>query len=263
MNEKNKESPYSCDIKRDLNKGQHFLINRNIIKKKIKVAKISKKDRIIEIGAGEGILTKELVKKAGEVLAFEIDKKYLKKLNLLEKNHKNLKVICDNALDYSWKGFTKIVSNTPYFLSGPLIIKSIKEDIPEIILIVGERFKNLLETKQTKIGIIANLFYNIHFITKVDKNSFSPRPRVDSWLIKLRKKEKFSYVESLLISIFNKNGKLKNAIIYSLVGMGETKRNSREIIKKMDLSESSLEKSVSRISGRLLIRLIKELEKLK
>jgi 16S rRNA (adenine1518-N6/adenine1519-N6)-dimethyltransferase len=86
----------------DFDKGQHFLIDLNIIKKEVDVANISKKDKIIEIGAGEGNLTSELVKKAGKVLAFEIDKRYAIKLNFLEKNNKNLKVIYNNALHYSW-----------------------------------------------------------------------------------------------------------------------------------------------------------------
>ena len=117
------------NLEQNLDKGQHFLRDLTIIKKEVSTANISKKDKIIEIGAGEGILTAELIKKAGEVLAFEIDKRYASKLNFLEKSNKNLKIIYDNALDYSWRGYTKIVSNIPYFLSEQIIDKAIEEGI--------------------------------------------------------------------------------------------------------------------------------------
>ncbi len=249
--------------KKNLDKGQHFLIDQAIIKKGIDIANISKKDKILEIGAGDGNLTKELVKKAGEVLAFEIDKQYTKKLDILKKKNKNLRIVYDDVLNYSWKNYTKIISNIPHFISEQVIKKSIKEEIPEMVLFVGEKFKKILQKKQSKMGIIANLFYRIKFIIKVNKKCFSPPSRVDSWLIKFEKRKKFSDKELILVSILNRKGKLKNAILYSLVKGGKTKRESEEIIKKMDIYENSLEKPVSKITGKLLIRLINELGKLK
>ncbi|MEM3116614.1 MAG: rRNA adenine N-6-methyltransferase family protein [Candidatus Pacearchaeota archaeon] len=250
-------------IEKDLDKGQHFLIDSDVIKKQISVADISKKDRIIEIGAGGGNLTSELIKKAGKVLAFEIDKKYKKKLNHLEKNNKNLQIIYGNAIDYSWKGYTKIVSNIPYFMSEQIINKAIEDEIPELTLIVGEKFKDkLLNKKPSKIGIISNIFYFIDAIMKVDKKCFSPPPKVNSWLIRMNKKKEISNTESLLASILRKKGKLKNAIIYSLVEKGKTKREAKDLIKKINLNQPSLEKPMSRTTWRLLVRLINELENL-
>ena len=251
-------------ITKDLDKGQHFLVDNEIIKKEVAFANISKKDRIIEIGAGGGNLTAELVKKADEVLAFEIDKRYAKKLESLKKKNKNLKIIYDDAFNYSWKNYTKIVSNIPYFISEQLINKAIKDETPEMTLIVGEKFKEKLSISQkSKIGIISNLFYDIEFALKVNKKCFSPQPRVNSWLIKLKKKEKFSDMESILISILRRSGKLKNAIIYSLVKKGWTKKESKRIIKDMNIQEQVLEKPISRITGKFLIRLAENLEKIK
>ena len=250
-------------MKKDLNKGQHFLINLKVIEKEVKVAEISKEDGVIEIGAGEGNLTKELVKKSKEVLAFEIDKRFFEKLNTLEKNNKNLKIICDDALNYSWKNYTKIVSNIPYFISEQVINKSINDGIKELTLIVGEKFKEKLRQRSSMVGIISNLFYDIKFIMKVDKKSFSPEPRVNSWLIKMTKKKNFSKIDSLLISIIRRKSKLKNSIIYSLIGLGKTKRESKEIIKNMkSLDESVLEKRAFKINKKVFLSLEKELKKL-
>ncbi len=245
-------------IKQDLNKDQHFLINPAIIKKEIEVARITKQDKIIEIGAGTGNLTKELIKKAGKVCAYEIDQRYAKELNQLKKKNKNLEIIFDNALKYSWNGYNKIVSNIPYSISEPVIMKAIKDNINDLVLIVGENFKKILEKKQTKIGIIANLHYNIEFIMRIDKSYFLPPPRVDSWLIKLTKKSEFSKIDSILISLLQRKGKIKNAILYSLVKIGKTKRQAREIIRNMNIDKEILEKPVSQIPGKIILRLKEE-----
>ena len=243
------------EIERNLEKAQHFLKNREIIEKEVAIANLSKKDKVIEIGAGEGNLTEKLAKRAEKVLVFEIDKRYSKKLEKLRENYDNLEIIYDNALNYSWKNYSKIVSNIPYFISEQLIKKSIEDGIYEIIIIVGERFKEILEKKESKIGILSNLFYNIDFVQKVDKNNFLPAPQTNSWLIKLKRKEKLSPKEAFLASILGKKGKIKNALLYSLVERGKTKREARKIIENMEFSKQVLEKPVSRITGKFLIKL--------
>jgi len=238
----------------DFDKGQHFLTNKKIIDKEIKVAEISKKDKIIEIGAGKGILTEKLAGKAGKVLAFEIDSKFKDYLNKLEKNHTNLKILYEDALNHDWKGYNKIVSNIPYFIAGDLILKSIKENIEEIVIIVGENFKLLLEGKQGKIGIIGNLFFDINYISEVEKQSFEPAPKVNSWLIQLKEK-KLDKVDSILKKILCKNGKIKNAILYSLVEERKTKNQAREFISSLKLDNRILNKPVKMITGNFLMRL--------
>lgn len=244
----------------NLNKGQHFLIDYKVIEKEIEAAKISKQDKIIEIGAGEGNLTSELVKKAGEVIAFEIDKRYSEALNLLKDKNQNLKIIYDDALKHSWKD-AKIVSNIPYFISEQVITKCIKDDVQEMVLIVGEKFKWKLNGKESKIGIIANLFYNIEFIEKVSNQYFFPIPRVESWMIRFERKKKFSKAEELLIYILKGEGKLKNSILHALVNSGKTKNQARGIIEKMGLHENVLEKPIGSITGRILLRLKEWVEK--
>ncbi|MBM3228472.1 hypothetical protein FJZ20_01105 [Candidatus Pacearchaeota archaeon] len=252
----------SGEVERNLEKGQHFLKDKEIIEKEIAVADLSKKDRVIEIGAGEGNLTEKLVKKSGKVLAFEIDERYSEKLKKLKENYDNLEIIYDNALNYSWRDYSKIVSNIPYFLSEQLIKKSIEDGILEIVVIVGEKFGEILEKKESKIGVISNLFYEIDFIQKINKSCFLPPPRTNSWLIKLRRKEKLSSKEAFLASILGKKSKIKNALLYSLVERGKTKREARKIIEKKGFSKQVLEKPVSRITGRFLIKLAENFEKL-
>ncbi|MBU3907559.1 MAG: methyltransferase [Nanoarchaeota archaeon] len=245
-------------------KDQHFLIDKKILAKEIETAGLSKNDKVIEIGAGTGILTKELAKHCKEVLAFEIDKRFKDSLDQIKKENKNnnLKIIYDNALNYNWEGYNKIVSNLPYSLSEPAILNAISPSIEELTLIVGENFKNLLSEKESKIGIIADLFYDFHPIAKVNKQSFFPSPRVDSWLIQLTKKGELSNAEKILQGIVLKNGKVKNAVLYSLLEQGNTKNQAREIINKLGIHEAVLNKPVKKLTGKFLLRLKEELENL-
>jgi 16S rRNA (adenine1518-N6/adenine1519-N6)-dimethyltransferase len=244
----------------DLDKGQHMLIDEEILRKEIEIADLCKKDKVLEIGAGTGNLTKELVKNAGKVVAIEIDKDFKKELEEIKEKNKNLIVIYDNALEHDWKDYNKIVSNIPYSLSEPVVLKAIKEGVEELILIIGENFKEILSARKSKIGIIADLFYKFQPIKLVKKESFNPKPRVDSWLIKLERKDIVTDVEEVLKKIVLKDGKTKNAIMYSLVEHGKTKNEAREIIDKMGINNQVLEKPVKKITGKFLLRLKESLK---
>jgi len=243
------------EIEKNLEKGQHFLINEEVLKKEIQIAEISKKDKIIEIGSGEGILTKELVKKSQKVLSFEIDKQYENILKELEKSNPNLKIIYSDATKYSWKGFNKIISNIPYYLAEKIIIKAVIENIPFLVLIVGENFKNIIEKKLTKSGIITDVFYDTKFIEKIEKNSFSPAPRVNSWLIKLELKDKNNNSE-FIKNIIKRKGKIKNSIVYSLIEKGYSKKQAKIMLKNFGIENNVLESSTNRISGKTILKII-------
>ena len=246
-------------------KEQHFLVNVEILDKEIDEANISKEDKIIEIGAGDGKLTRELIKKAGWVLAFEIDTRFEKNLKKIQEEAGNLEVSYSSALDSSWNGFNKIVSNIPYSLSGVILEKAISDNIEELTLIVGENFKETLES-QEKIGLIANLFFNIEFINKVDKNSFFPEPRVNSWLIKLKRKKgskQDKINNKILRNILLSKRTIKNAIVYSFVEEGFTKNDARKFILENKFDNNAINKSVKNITGKIIQKLEVDLENLK
>ncbi len=240
-------------------KDQHLLLNKEIISKIVEEANLSKNDKVIEVGAGTGILTKELVKNSEKVLAFETDDSFKKELDKIKA--KNLELIYDNALNHSWRGYDKIVSNIPFSLSEPTIMKAIEENISFMVLTIGENFKKLMEKKTTKIGIFSDLFYNITPIMKINKSEFTPPPRIDAWIVKFEKKAKSNNIETILKRIVFRNGKIKNALIYSLVESGKTKNQAREIIEKLGINPPTLNKPVTSITGKFMGMLRERLEK--
>lgn len=230
--------------------GQHFLTNEEVLKKEVEIARIDESDRVIEIGTGDGRLTREILKKTESFISFEIDKEREKEL----KKEFGEKVAIGNAVDYSWEGYNKIIANIPYYLSEQVVVKAIREGIEEMVLIVGENFKNKLEKSEENVGKIARLFFEFNPVMKIKKEDFTPKPRVNSWLIILKKKTQ-SRNERILQNVFLRKGKIKNAIIYSLVNEGLTKNQSRQILDVINLDENILEDSTKRVDNKILSKL--------
>jgi len=244
--------------KPDPEKQQHFLKNKEILKKEIEVAKLKKTDKVLEIGAGDGRLTKLISKKAGFVTAFETDERFRETLESLKL--KNAEAVFENALKHPWKEYDKIVSNIPYSLSEPVIMKSIKDGIKELTLIIGEKFAILLKEKTSKVGLIALLYSEIKFVQKIDKREFEPIPRVNSFLIHLKRK-KPTELELVLQAILEKESKTKNAIIKTFQNYGKTKNQARKIIEEMGLNVESLNKKTKTLSAKFIEKLKDELDK--
>jgi 16S rRNA A1518/A1519 N6-dimethyltransferase RsmA/KsgA/DIM1 with predicted DNA glycosylase/AP lyase activity len=234
-------------------KHQHFLNNSEILKKQIKIAQLKKSDKVIEIGAGDGRLSKLIAPKVKQLTSFETDTRF----KPLLKNLKNTKFIFDNAIKYSWKNHNKIVANIPYSLSEQIILKSIKEEIKELTLIIGENFRKNIKENSSNIAILTNIFYTFFPIQKISKKEFSPQPKINSHLIQLKRKS-----NPLLQNIFTRKGKIKNAILYSLVQKGQTKNEAREIIQKLNIKKEILENSTRTLNGKFLLELKNSLKEL-
>ena len=180
--------------------GQNFLIDNNIIKKILEVSNPLKNDSILEIGPGMGSLTSELSKKVKRVIAIEKDEKMciiLKNLDL-----KNVKIINQDILKINFDKEIpqdyKVIANIPYYLTSRLIRKLLEsKNKPSNITLmiqkeVAERICKIKE--KSNLLSLSVWFYakpEIQFL--VSKNSFYPKPKVDSAVIKITPyKKKYS-----------------------------------------------------------------------
>tara|TARA_Y100000310_G_C20680077_1_gene815399 strand:- start:2331 stop:3071 length:741 start_codon:yes stop_codon:yes gene_type:complete len=240
-------------MKEDLD--QHFLINQEVLKRIIKESKLKKKDIVLEIGPGKGILTKELVKKSN-VIAVEIDEDLKLELDNLELIHDNILEIIDDL------EFNKIISNIPYSISEPLFKKMIKLDFELAILTVGTKFYEILTDEKSKWNLIGNIFFDIEKISDVSRDSFEPKPKTDSVILKFKKrKTKLSNFEKIIKEIvLQDDKKLKNALMYALVRVeGLTKKQAKEIIFDYKLPQSIFEKNVDYLSNKQFHLLTREI----
>ena len=188
--------------------GQNFLINEEAVEKIVEGASISKEDIVIEIGPGLGTLTKELLDKAGKVIAIELDKRMLEiltdRFNLYDNfeliNEDVLKVdlkeLIDKNLEVEQLKSAKIVANLPYYITTPIVMKLLEENLPIesiTIMIQKEVADRLIEKpggKNTGAITYAIYYYSTaEEVYKVMPNSFIPEPAVESKVIKLTIRE--------------------------------------------------------------------------
>jgi len=179
--------------------GQHFLIDKNILKKIVKVANLKKEDIVLEIGSGIGNLTQELAKRVKKVVAIEKDLKMIEILKETLRDFKNVEIIQGDVLKLDPKSYTlkpyKIVANLPYYIVSPVIRKFLETKNPpkEMILMVQKEVAQRICTKPPKMNLLA---VSVQFYSKpeilfyVPKNSFWPQPKVDGAIIKIVPKRK-------------------------------------------------------------------------
>ena len=184
--------------------GQNFLHDKNIISSIVNKANIEDED-IIEIGPGPGILTESILNnKARSLLAIEKDDSFEVNLKKIRSNYRdNFDYLINDVIDFDFKKLAKknykFVSNLPYNISVPFILKMIRirKIIPwkEMILMVqkevAERITAKINTKNYgRLSIMVNLNNDVKKLLTVKPSSFIPRPKVDSTVIKISPKNK-------------------------------------------------------------------------
>lgn len=225
--------------------GQHFMADMELAKRIVKYAKIRKGQTVLEIGAGKGVLTRELAKKA-KVVAIEMDEAFRDDLKDIENAELHF---CD-AIRFlkENKKFDKIVANIPYMISEPLLNALKNVEFKLAVLTAGSNLAQILQgEKETKLSITMPLFFDIKKLEDVPKEAFSPVPRTDSAVIEIKHRAKLGENEEALRDFLVQHDKLaKNALRETLIRHRKmTKRKAKGMIEKLDMK---LEKSVKLLS---------------
>ena len=209
--------------------GQHYLRDENIARKIVASLNTKNVNEIIEIGPGQGILTKYLFGNEGcSVLAIEID--YENVVFLRNKfPGKEEKIIHHDFLTYDLSYFKKpisIIGNFPYNISSQILFRVLenRNKISEVVCMVqkevAERISAVPGTKTYGIlSVLLQAYYRIEFLFKVTPKVFFPQPKVNSAVIRLTRNSisKLDCDESLFFQIvkacFNQRRKtIKNSI---------------------------------------------------
>lgn len=218
-------------------KDQFFLVNEAVLAKIIKAAAIKPNERVLEIGPGLGTITRELAKKAKEVVAVEIDPQFRPTLSALPRN---VKVIYGNALELKVK-FNKLVASLPYSLCEPLMHRLTGYHFKLVLLIFPKKFAEKIISHP-----FFSAFFNLKIIMDIPKSSFYPRPKTSSVLVKitpLADPVKVADVSVFIRRYIYKHPKalLKNSLREAIIkaslkfyGKKLTKNEAREIINQPD-----------------------------
>jgi 16S rRNA (adenine1518-N6/adenine1519-N6)-dimethyltransferase len=165
-------------------------------------------------------------------------------------------------MDY--QPFNKIVANIPYAISEPLFKKLLKTKFDLAVLLTGENFYQLLQ-EESKWSIAAKLYFEVEKIIDVPRDSFEPRPRVDSVLIKITPRTtELNNKEKVLKELFNQNDKkLKNALMFALMRVFKlTKNQAKEKMEEIKIYTELQNKRIDHLSNVQFKFLLEKLKKL-
>ncbi len=183
----------------ELNKafGQHFLVDENIRRKIIEAANISKSDVVLEIGPGIGTLSQEIAPKAKKLWLIELEKRFIP---ILEKTlaGKNIEIIQGDALKIDISKLkprpNKVISNLPYNIASPLIMKFLRQNpfISEQIVMVQQEIADRLTAKvNTKdynaLSVKVSYLARIRKLFSLSEQVFLPKPKVRSAVIYIKR----------------------------------------------------------------------------
>lgn len=190
--------------------GQNFLKDPAVPAAIVAAAELTKDDKVLEIGPGQGALTRGLLEEAGEVVAVEIDTRLTPTLEALQAEQPHLRVVWGDFLQTTFADLglsesgTKVVANIPYYITSPILLKLLHGDTIErapiesvaewperIILMVQEEVaKRLLAKPGSKdygsLSVICQYAAEITPVIRVPRTSFIPRPQVDSMVVMLK-----------------------------------------------------------------------------
>ena len=194
------------DIKMKKSLGQNFLIEPQILDKMIETGQIDRHTTVVEIGPGIGALTEFLARSAKEVIAFEIDSRFVEILKETLSDYDNVTIHHQDILKVNFNDSIYqnlhdaerlvVVANLPYYITTPIIMNLIESNLKfdQLVMMmqkeVAERMTAVVNTKSYNsltLAIQNTMDAEIAFI--VPKSVFIPQPNVDSAVLSLTRLE--------------------------------------------------------------------------
>ena len=185
--------------------GQHFLVDEEILRLITVAAEITPTDIIMEIGPGLGVLTRELARQAGWVIAIELDSKLTNILRKTMSSFGNITIINEDVLRINQTALLqeqkaklpsiisnpfsyKIVANLPYYITSPVLRRFLEATIkPQIIVVMVQ--KEVAEAivagpgQASLLSISVQLYGKPVIMSYVPAQCFYPVPEVDSAIL--------------------------------------------------------------------------------
>ena len=253
---------------------QVFLKDLNIIKAIVASAELKKDDIVLEIGSGDGRLTREIAEKVKKVYAIERDINLLdaSKMNLRE--FKNIEFISGDALKVDFpKDVTKIISNLPYAISSPItkkIVYYLNEKPGSFAILMyqkefGERMLAIPGIRDySMLSVFSQYTCDINKVMNVNKGCFRPTPSVDSIVLKIKPKNK--KIDEVFLNFCRAIFQHKKKNLYSAIldSRGKMAIQSKDELRKRfeKLNQDVLKEKVFLFEVEELLDIYKEASKL-
>ncbi|MGI9061759.1 MAG: 16S rRNA (adenine(1518)-N(6)/adenine(1519)-N(6))-dimethyltransferase RsmA [Ktedonobacteraceae bacterium] len=175
--------------------GQNFLIDRSVLMEIVAAADIHVDDQILEVGAGTGVLTRELAKHAQRVVAVEMERDMLALLAETTGQYENVERIARNLLfldplDVFGTAPYKLVANLPYYITAPTFRHFLESANPPraIVVMVQEEVAQRIVAGPGDLSLLAvsiQFYGRPRIVAQVPARAFYPAPKVGSAILRI------------------------------------------------------------------------------
>ena len=199
--------------------GQHFLHDPRVQGRIVDALSLQSTDAVVEIGPGEGALTRHILQKTSRVEAIEIDRDLAAGLDSL-----GIKIHVADALEFDYSIFPRgmrIVGNLPYNISTPLLfhLARFADRVRDMhFMLQLEVVQRMVAAPSTpeygRLSVALQARFRMKKLFNVSKGAFRPPPKVESAVVRLEPLEKILIIdEQLLRRAFSARRKtLRNAL---------------------------------------------------
>ena len=188
--------PYPVKRRPRKSLGQHFLVDPRIANRIVAAADLEIEDTVLEIGPGNGVLTRRLVERAGCVVAVELDQRLAAELpgrlgmpDNLEVHHGDARMVAIEDLVGLGNSY-KMIANLPYYAAAPIIRRFLEsEQSPDVMVVMVQREVGEAMTaapgSMTLLSVAIQFYAKASVVAQVPARAFRPPPKVASTVVKL------------------------------------------------------------------------------
>jgi 16S rRNA (adenine1518-N6/adenine1519-N6)-dimethyltransferase len=256
---------YAHDMRPNKAFGQNFLVDRAVLMRIVQAAEIVPDDTILEVGAGTGVLTRELAKRARRVLAVELERNMLELLEETTGDFPNVELVARNLLyldpaQVFGQEQYKLVANLPYYITAPTFRHFLESANPPRLIVVMVQYEVAQRIVAepgdlSLLGISVQFYGRPKIIAHVPARAFYPAPKVDSAILRvdvndaesaphkaLTQAERDTFFRVVQAGFSEKRKQLHNALAHGLHYKDE---RVREMLKVVGIDASRRAETLS------------------
>jgi 16S rRNA (adenine1518-N6/adenine1519-N6)-dimethyltransferase len=177
--------------------GQHFLIDKGIAQKIVRVASLDPEDCVVEIGPGMGVLTFLMLRHVKRVVAVEVDPEMVDHLKERGRGMDSLTILGLDVLHFDFQGLAheagkklKVVANLPYNISTPVIFRLLesRQALARLTLMLQREVAQRIiappgNKAYSPLSVLTQLYTSPKIVMRVPPQAFYPSPRVESAVV--------------------------------------------------------------------------------
>jgi len=175
--------------------GQNFLIDRAVLEHIVEAAEIKPDEQVLELGAGTGVLTRELARRARRVVAVELERDMLTLLEKTTASLRNVELLARNLLyldpqEVFAREPYKLVANLPYYITAPTFRHFLESANAPRLLVVMVQYEVAQRIvagpgDMSLLGVSIQFYGQPRIVERVPARAFYPAPKVDSAILRV------------------------------------------------------------------------------